>query len=121
MDAALEQETIEIARDLIRIESVNTGDPATIGDGEERAARYVRDRLAEVGISGEFLLPTPGRGNFIVRIPGRDRSAGRAARARTPRRRARRRGGLERAAVRRRGSARTTRTARCSTGAAPWT
>jgi len=76
MDAALEQETIEIARDLIRIESVNTGDPATIGDGEERAARYVRDRLAEVGISGEFVLPTPGRGSFVVRIPGRDRSAG---------------------------------------------
>ena len=76
MDAALEQETIEIARDLIRIESVNTGDPATIGDGEERAARYVRDRLAEVGISGEFVLPTPGRGNLVVRIPGRDRSAG---------------------------------------------
>jgi acetylornithine deacetylase/succinyl-diaminopimelate desuccinylase-like protein len=76
MDAALEQETIEIARDLIRIESVNTGDPATIGDGEERAARYVRDRLAEVGVSGEFVLPTPGRGSFVVRIPGRDRSAG---------------------------------------------
>jgi len=76
MDAALEQETIEIARDLIRIESVNTGDPATIGDGEERAARYVRDRLDEVGISGEFVLPTPGRGNLVVRIPGRDRSAG---------------------------------------------
>src|SRR6478609_9096600 len=75
MDAGLEQETIEIARDLIRIESVNTGDPATIGDGEERAARYVRDRLEEVGISGEFVLPTPGRGNLVVRIPGRDRSA----------------------------------------------
>jgi acetylornithine deacetylase/succinyl-diaminopimelate desuccinylase-like protein len=76
MDAALEQETIEIARDLIRIESVNTGDPAMIGDGEERAARYVRDRFHEAGISGEFVLPTPGRGNFVVRIPGRDRSAG---------------------------------------------
>ena len=72
----MEQETIEIARDLIRIESVNTGDPATIGDGEERAARYVRDRLDEVGISGEFVLPTPGRGSLVVRIPGRDRSAG---------------------------------------------
>ena len=72
----MEQETIEIARDLIRIESVNTGDPGTIGDGEERAARYVRDRLDEVGISGEFVLPTPGRGSLVVRIPGRDRSAG---------------------------------------------
>ena len=71
MGAALEQETIEIARDLIRIESVNTGDPATIGDGEERAARYVRDRLAEVGITGEFVLPTPGRGSLVVRATGK--------------------------------------------------
>jgi len=76
MDAALEQETIEIARDLIRIESVNTGDPARIGDGEERAARYVRERLDEVGISGEFVLPTRGRGSLVVRIAGRDRSVG---------------------------------------------
>ena len=74
--ARLEQETVEIARDLIRIESVNTGDPATIGDGEDRAARYVRDRLDEVGIAGEYVLPTPGRGSLVVRIAGRDRSAG---------------------------------------------
>ena len=74
--ARLEQETVEIARDLIRIESVNTGDPATIGDGEARAAHYVRDRLDEVGIAGEYVAPTPGRGSLVVRIAGRDRSAG---------------------------------------------
>lgn len=49
----LEEEAIELVRDLIRIESVNTGDPATIGDGEARAARYVAERLAEAGIDGE--------------------------------------------------------------------
>jgi acetylornithine deacetylase/succinyl-diaminopimelate desuccinylase-like protein len=75
-DEAVERETVEIARDLIRIETVNTGDPTTIGDGEARAARYVQDRLSEVGIGGEYVEPTPGRGNLVVRIPGRDRSAG---------------------------------------------
>jgi acetylornithine deacetylase/succinyl-diaminopimelate desuccinylase-like protein len=74
--ARLEQETVEIARDLIRIESVNTGDPASIGDGEARAARYVEERLEEVGIAGEFVAPMSGRGNLVVRIPGRDRTAG---------------------------------------------
>jgi acetylornithine deacetylase/succinyl-diaminopimelate desuccinylase-like protein len=72
----LERETIEIVRDLIRIESVNTGDPATIGDGEARAARYVQEQLAEVGIAGDYVESTPGRGNFVVRILGRDPSAG---------------------------------------------
>jgi acetylornithine deacetylase/succinyl-diaminopimelate desuccinylase-like protein len=74
--ARLEQEAVEIARDLIRIESVNTGDPATIGDGEARAARYVQERLDEVGIAGEYLAPTSGRGNLVLRIPGRDRTVG---------------------------------------------
>jgi acetylornithine deacetylase/succinyl-diaminopimelate desuccinylase-like protein len=74
--ALLEEETIDLVRDLIRIESVNTGDPATIGDGEARAARYVAERLAEVGIESEYVEPTPGRGNLVARIPGSDPSAG---------------------------------------------
>jgi acetylornithine deacetylase/succinyl-diaminopimelate desuccinylase-like protein len=74
--ARLEHETIDIVRDLIRIESVNTGDPATIGDGETRAARYVQERLEEVGVTGEFVEATPGRGSLLVRIPGSDPSAG---------------------------------------------
>ena len=75
-ESRLERETIQIARDLIRIPTVNTGDPATIGDGEARAARYVQERLAEAGVDGEYVLTAPGRGNFVARIPGRDRSAG---------------------------------------------
>jgi acetylornithine deacetylase/succinyl-diaminopimelate desuccinylase-like protein len=71
----LEEEAIELVRDLIRIESVNTGDPATIGDGEARAARYVAERLAEAGIDGEYVEPAPGRGNVVARLPGRDPSA----------------------------------------------
>jgi acetylornithine deacetylase/succinyl-diaminopimelate desuccinylase-like protein len=74
--SVLEEETIDLVRDLIRIESVNTGVPATIGDGEARAARYVAERLAEAGIDGEYVEPAPGRGNLVARIPGSDRSAG---------------------------------------------
>jgi acetylornithine deacetylase/succinyl-diaminopimelate desuccinylase-like protein len=74
--ALLEEETIELVRDLIRIETVNTGDPATIGDGEARAARYVAERLAEAGIESEYVEPSPGRGNLVARIAGRDPGAG---------------------------------------------
>ncbi|MHA6615798.1 M20/M25/M40 family metallo-hydrolase [Pseudonocardia sp. DLS-67] len=73
--ALLEEEAIDVVRDLIRIESVNTGDPE-IGDGEARAARYVGERLAEAGIGSEYLEPAPGRGNLVARIPGSDASAG---------------------------------------------
>lgn len=74
--ARLEAEAVEFVRDLIRIESVNTGDAATIGDGEARAARYVRDKLAEVGVDGEYVEPTPGRGSVVARLPGSDPSRG---------------------------------------------
>jgi hypothetical protein len=40
----LEDEALEFTRQLIRIESVNTGDLATIGDGETRAAVRTRRR-----------------------------------------------------------------------------
>nr|WP_147261641.1 M20/M25/M40 family metallo-hydrolase [Pseudonocardia hierapolitana] len=73
--ALLEEETIDLVRDLIRIESVNTGDPTTIGDGEACAARYVAERLAEDGIESEYVEPSPGRGNVVARIAGGDPSA----------------------------------------------
>lgn len=75
MSSQLEDEAVAFARELIRIESVNTGNPATIGDGETRAARLIRDRLREVGVEGELVEPAPGRGSFIARIPGSDPDA----------------------------------------------
>src|SRR5690606_28114832 len=69
-------EALDIVRSLIRIESVNTGDPATIGDGETRAAEFVRHRLVEAGITGELVEPHPGRASFVARIPGTDPAAG---------------------------------------------
>ncbi|WP_075201217.1 M20/M25/M40 family metallo-hydrolase [Leucobacter japonicus] len=74
--STLETEALEYARELIRIDSVNTGDPSTIGDGETRAAEFIRDRLAEVGITGELIEPKAGRGSFVVRIHGTDPAAG---------------------------------------------
>ncbi len=71
----LETEAVEFVQALIRIESVNTGDPATIGDGETRAARFVQERLEEVGIATEFIEPVPGRGSVVARIAGTDPDA----------------------------------------------
>jgi len=45
MISLLEQEGVTFAQELIRIETVNTGVADTIGDGETRAARFIRDRL----------------------------------------------------------------------------
>ena len=72
----LEAETLRFVRDLIRIESVNTGDLATVGDGEARAARYVRDALEEVGYEPVLLESRPGRVSVIARLPGADPARG---------------------------------------------
>ncbi|MFC5789434.1 M20/M25/M40 family metallo-hydrolase [Agromyces tardus] len=72
----LEAEALRFIRDLIRIESVNTGDPATIGDGETRAARYVQAALEEVGYETTLLESTPGRGSVVARLHGADPTRG---------------------------------------------
>lgn len=67
-----EREAVEFVRDLIRIPSVNTGDPATITDGEARACALIRDRLAEVGLQASWVEPVPGRANVVCRMKGGD-------------------------------------------------
>ncbi|WP_375385499.1 M20/M25/M40 family metallo-hydrolase [uncultured Microbacterium sp.] len=74
--SALEDEALEFIRALIRIDSVNTGDPATIGDGETRAARYVQAQLEEVGYDVTFVEPRPGRASIVTRLAGSDPTAG---------------------------------------------
>ena len=76
MPTQLEEEALQFVRDLIRIETVNTGVAATIGDGETRAARWVQERLAEAGIESELVESRPGRGSLIARIAGSDPDAG---------------------------------------------
>ena len=68
---ALEDDCIQILQELIRIPSVNYGE----GKGDEEAiARYVVNKLTEVGIASELIETAPKRFNVVARIPGRDTS-----------------------------------------------
>ncbi|MBM9466080.1 M20/M25/M40 family metallo-hydrolase [Nakamurella leprariae] len=71
-----EQEVVQLCSELIQIESVNTGDPATVGDGEARAARYIQAKLEEVGYETTYVESAPGRGNLVARLAGADPSRG---------------------------------------------
>lgn len=71
-----ENEVVQLCSELIQIESVNTGDPDTIGDGEAQAARYIQAKLEEVGYETVYLEAVPGRGNVICRLKGADASRG---------------------------------------------
>lgn len=73
---ALEAEALAHIRALIRIDSVNTGEASTIGDGETRAARYVQKHLDEVGYDTVLVEPRPGRASVIARLAGSDPDAG---------------------------------------------
>jgi succinyl-diaminopimelate desuccinylase len=68
---ALEEETIRICQELIRIPSVNYGE----GKGDEKAvAAYVVESLAEVGITATSYESAPNRVNVVAKIKGRDSS-----------------------------------------------
>ncbi|BCJ56412.1 peptidase M20 [Actinoplanes sp. NBRC 14428] len=68
-------EVVGICRDLLRIDTSNTGDPRTTV-GERAAAEYVAAQLTDVGIEVELHESAPRRANLVARIPGRDRSRG---------------------------------------------
>lgn len=72
----LEAEALEFVRALIRIDSVNTGDAATIGDGETRAALFVQAQLEEIGYETVLVEPRPGRASVVARLAGSDPDAG---------------------------------------------
>jgi len=67
-----EDEVVDLCRDLIRIDTTNTGDNAT-SKGERRAAEYVAERLAEVGIDATIVESEPGRASLVARVEGEDR------------------------------------------------
>ena len=73
VDAARE-DILALEQALVRIPSVNTGFMPT-GD-ETPVCEYVRDWLAEDGISSEILESAPNRGNLIARLEGRSGKAG---------------------------------------------
>ncbi|MDO5619678.1 M20/M25/M40 family metallo-hydrolase [Kocuria sp.] len=66
-------EAVEIARNLIRIDTSNFGS----GDskGERRAAEYTAGLLEEVGLQTTLLESAPGRANVFARVPGTDPAA----------------------------------------------
>jgi acetylornithine deacetylase/succinyl-diaminopimelate desuccinylase-like protein len=71
-----EDEAVELAADLIRIDTTNTGDPATVV-GEREAAEYVAGKLTEVGYEIEMVESgAPRRDNVFARLPGADSSRG---------------------------------------------
>ncbi|MCM4077642.1 M20/M25/M40 family metallo-hydrolase [Paractinoplanes hotanensis] len=75
METTAADEVVGICRDLLRIDTTNTGDPRTTV-GERVAAEYVAGKLGEAGIDVELHESAPKRANLIARIPGADRSRG---------------------------------------------
>ena len=67
---AAEDEVVELCRDLIRLDTSNYGDGS--GPGERKAAEYVAEKLAEVGLEPVVTESEPGRTSVVARWPGED-------------------------------------------------
>ncbi|MFB9236420.1 M20/M25/M40 family metallo-hydrolase [Plantactinospora siamensis] len=72
---AVDAEVVDLCRDLLRIDTTNTGDNDTCA-GERLAAEYVAGKLAEVGVDSRIHESAPGRASVLARIPGTDPSRG---------------------------------------------
>lgn len=71
-----QDEVVELASELIRIDTSNTGEPSSTV-GERVAAEYVATKLSDVGYEVEYLESgAAGRGNVFARLPGADPSRG---------------------------------------------
>jgi acetylornithine deacetylase/succinyl-diaminopimelate desuccinylase-like protein len=71
-----QDEVVELCSELIRIDTTNTGDPATTV-GEREAAEYVAAKLVEVGYEIETVESgMPGRHNVVCRLAGADPERG---------------------------------------------
>src|SRR5690349_1571440 len=68
-------EVVDLCRDLLRIDTTNTGDTATSA-GERVAAEYVAGKLSEVGLVPEIRESERGRTNVVARFEGTDRARG---------------------------------------------
>jgi acetylornithine deacetylase/succinyl-diaminopimelate desuccinylase-like protein len=74
--ALAEDEAVTLVSELIRIDTTNTGDPATVV-GERKAAEWVAEKLSEVGYETTYVESgAKGRGNVVARLEGADRSRG---------------------------------------------
>ncbi|GAB2836627.1 acetylornithine deacetylase/succinyl-diaminopimelate desuccinylase-like protein [Lentzea nigeriaca] len=74
--ALAEDEAVTLVSELIRIDTTNTGDPATLV-GERKAAEWVAEKLSEVGYETTYVESgAKGRGNVIARLQGADPGRG---------------------------------------------
>ena len=74
--ALAEDEAVTLVSELIRIDTTNTGDPATVV-GERKAAEWVAEKLSEVGYETTYVESgAKGRGNVIARLAGSDPGRG---------------------------------------------
>ncbi|MDV9169996.1 M20/M25/M40 family metallo-hydrolase [Streptomyces sp. W16] len=67
-----EDEVVDLCRELIRFDTSNYGDHS--GPGERKAAEYVAEQLAEVGLEPKIFESHPGRASTVARIEGTDPS-----------------------------------------------
>ncbi|WP_432131509.1 M20/M25/M40 family metallo-hydrolase [Streptomyces tendae] len=67
-----EDEVVDLCRELIRIDTSNYGDHS--GPGERKAAEYVAEKLAGVGLEPKIFESHPGRASTVARIEGEDPS-----------------------------------------------
>ena len=72
-DSSLHDEVIEVARDLIRLDTTNAREPG-LGN-ETRCAAYLRDYLHRNDVEAELVAREPDRANIVARIPGTDPGA----------------------------------------------
>lgn len=61
-----EDEVVDLCRDLIRIDTSNYGDHS--GPGERKAAEWVAEKLAEVGLEPQIFESHKGRASTVARI-----------------------------------------------------
>ncbi|MEV6294013.1 M20/M25/M40 family metallo-hydrolase [Streptomyces sp. NPDC051896] len=67
-----EDEVVDLCRELIRFDTSNYGDHS--GPGERKAAEWVAEKLAEVGLDPKIFESHPGRASTVARIEGEDPS-----------------------------------------------
>jgi acetylornithine deacetylase/succinyl-diaminopimelate desuccinylase-like protein len=72
-------EVVELTRELIRIDTTNTGDLDTCA-GERTAAEYVAEKLAEVGLEPVIRESARGRTSVFARFEGARPAEGQPAR-----------------------------------------
>lgn len=77
-----EDEVVDLCRELIRIDTSNYGDHS--GPGERKAAEYVAEKLAEVGLEPQIFESHTGRASTVARIEGEDPRGPRCSSTATP-------------------------------------